>query len=251
MDRETRRRGLRRQVLLRQYDHMSPSPPTPDPMSLEAEKIWVAVVAEAPNAWRARATSAAGLLSAAAAAALTGLLLRGPNEQDLRLTILIWSAAGSYVLAVLLLLGAGVWPSPPSPPTGAGGSSDTSTQATEEENDYLSELTDYCQNEAKSLRRLTIAGSIAGAVAVVATALAAGVLLMPHDQPATVQVTDSSQRSALATLCPKLRLPMSGTILWIENDRLSVTLPAGECGPRPATIVIPRASALVTTVESQ
>jgi hypothetical protein len=236
---------------LRQYGHMSPSPHTPDLMPLEAEKIWIAVVAEAPNAWRARATSAAGLLSAAAAAALTGLLLRGPNEQDPRLTILILSAAVSYVLAVVLLLSAGVWPSPPSPPTGAGGRSDTSTQTAEEQNDYVSELTDYCKDEAKTLRHLTIAGSIAGAVAVVVTALAALVSLMPRDQPATVQVTESSQRSALAILCPKVRLPMSGTILWIGNDRLSVTLPAGVCGPGPTTIVIPRTSALVATVKSQ
>jgi hypothetical protein len=200
----------------------------------EARRIWLGVVAESPNAWRARATSAAGLLSAAAAAALTGLLLHPPalNGGVLDLVVL---AAVSYVLAVLLLLSASVWPSPR-----IANQNKPMLIDIEQGDGYAEQMVSYCTREARPLRNLTIAGSVFGAMAVLATAGAAVFSLAPDSRMVEIRILDSAQQSGLQSVCPNVGAQFIAKVRDQNDGQLRVTVRKAACGPAERTFILPK-----------
>lgn len=190
-----------------------PSDGEPYSVEDEAEKLWLARIVAAPNAWRSRATAAGGLLSAAAAAALAGLLARPVDSGD-GATLASLSAI-LFVLAVVAFMAASVWPPP------------GHTESTDE---YSKILIDYCERESKPIRRLVIAGTVLGSLAIGVTAAAALAIASGRDgQPGFVSFTNSSVEAAVERLCPGLPTPAPAVMKPSSGGRVSVTLLAEEC----------------------
>lgn len=201
----------------------------------EAEKIWLARIAAAPNSWRSRAASAGGLLSAAAAASLAGLLARPATTYEGLAKVTILAAAVLYVAAVISLLSASVWPSPKHP--------------AEETDDYAGRLTAYCEKEAGPIRRAVIAGSILGALAVASTAVGAAYLVTKQTRTAAyVGFSDPEVAAVVKRLCPKLREPLLVQLEELQADHVAVLLPAEGCVGAARQLLLARSAVTVLTV---
>lgn len=193
----------------------------------EADRLWLGRAISSPDAWRGRATNAAGLLSAAAAATVAALLFHpGPGSQTLRL----WSftAAVGYIAAVVAYLCASVWPSP---------NEDLETE------DLAEAIWDYCLNEARPIKRLALGGTLAAVVAIVATGGAIYVSVQPdvrNEGQATVAIVSSRANAALAGLCPGLTTPFDARVEGVDSERLRVELPAAACGSNGVALVLRR-----------
>ncbi len=210
------------------------------PLSVQEEgiRLWLERVVAAPNAWRSRATAAGGLLSAAAAASLAGLLAATRAGLDESVALAVAIAAVSFVGAVVALLLASVWGSP---------SIDTATE------DFVNTLEDYYANESRPIRRIVYAGAALGAAAVCSTATAA-LLVVFSDFSRSAQVTfiDPAARSAALALCPDLRVSTPARVEYLDGNLVAVTLPAGGCtgGGTGYQLIIPRNSVALLLPEA-
>jgi hypothetical protein len=201
----------------------------------EADRLWLARAIASPDAWRLRATNAAGLLSAAAAASVAGLLLQGDSTgqalQGMNLFIAI-SAAVGYVVAVVAFLAASVWRSP---------ETDRETLSLAEE------IWDYCVEEAKPIKRAVWIGSVFATIAIIATALTFASLLAGYQrsQNANVVVVGEQELAGVQALCPQIPKVIPVSLRVVSTDRILLRIPADFCGESPAEIEMPKDQVLI------
>ncbi len=196
----------------------------------EAELLWLGRAIGDPDAWRSRATNAAGLLSAAAAATLVGLLLHG-EQLSAPARVLAVLAGGGYAVAVLCYLIAAVWPSPPE---------DKQTLH------YADEIWAYCGRESKPIKRMVIGGTVAGAFAVICTAIAVGAVAVgdQHSEKALVTLT-SSAPDEVSNLCPGLPDTFSARVENLTDTRVRLHLPRQTCSNHVRDIELSRSAILI------
>lgn len=196
----------------------------------EADRLWLARAIASPDAWRLRATNAAGLLSAAAAASVAGLLLQGDSTrqtlQGTNLYIAIGAAIG-YVVAVVAFLAASVWPSP---------GTDKETLR------LVDDIWDYCVEEAGPIKRAVWIGSGSAIIAILATALTFVLVLAGYQrsEDANVVIVGGQELDAARALCPGIPEVIPASVMAISTDRILLRLPADFCGEKPAEIELPR-----------
>lgn len=198
-----------------------------DPLDDHAARLWLARAIASPDTWRLRATNTAGLLSAAAAATVAGLIFRdGATSELARLFAIV--AAISYIIAVTAYLIAGVWPPP----------------KRDEESRALAEDTwQYCHQEAQPIKSIIAAATLSAVTAIIATG--ATLIAVVNDgrrdaKTALVSIVTTDTRSSLSSLCPELPPTFQATVEEISADRLRIGLPADECGPAPASLELGR-----------
>lgn len=210
---------------------------TPEKTALDddAERLWIARWVAEPDAWRGRASNAAGLLSAAAAATLTGLLLHGDQLPPLA-RVLAGAAAVLYSLAVLFFLSASVHPSPPEDKAAVS---------------YVDEVWRYCAEETKPIKERVQRGTLAGGAAIVATSCAA-ILVVAWPDPlhrGQVALTDAAP-TAVDELCPNLSAEFPAEIERLDDGRVRLHLGPGVCGEGPEALELDRADVVMTQGDS-
>lgn len=199
----------------------------------QAELLWLGRAVAMPDAWRARATSAAGLLSAAAAATLAALVLRSDHVSTL-VTVLLLLAGAGYACAVIAYLVGAVWPEPKGKPK------DTLRVA--------NEIWHYCTKETKPIRRAVIVGTVLAVIAVAATGAALVVTVVTStDEPSeSAHVTLTREAPAeLKSACPDLPNDFEAQIEDMSDSRVVLHVEKGVCGDREAEIVVSRASVVI------
>ena len=211
-------------------DGIMGGPSSSDGLSTDdAEKLWLDRAVHEPDAWRARATSAAGLLSAAAAATLAGLLIRREELAGV-VEAAVVVAGVAYTIAVVSYLVGAVWPPPPE---------DKQTL------EYANEIWDYCLSEARPIRNAVLIGSIFGGVAILATGLSflLAVRAEPQSRSARVALT-SSAPARLTSLCPGLKGIVRASVARRESF-IRLRVRAGVCGPLPQELELERSAVIV------
>lgn len=203
-----------------------------DPLDDHADRLWLARAIASPDAWRLRATNSAGLLSAAAAATVAGLIFRdGPVSDQVRFFGV--AAAVFYIVAVVAYLVAGVWPSP---------GRDEATEALAEG------IWKYCRDEAKPIKWIIAGATVSAVFAIAATGTT--LVFIAGDQSsepmrARISVTAPDAQAAVSSLCPSLRTTFDGAVEESDSGRLRIELPAGECGSMPTSIELSRDSVIL------
>lgn len=198
-----------------------------DPLDDHAARLWLARAIASPDTWRLRATNTAGLLSAAAAATVAGLIFRDGRTSELARFFAI-GAAIAYIIAVTAYLIAGVWPSP----------------KRDQESRALAEDTwQYCYQEARPIKLIIAAATLSAVVAIMATG--ATLVAVVNDgradaKKALVSIVATDTRSSLLGLCPELPPTFQATVEEVTADRLRISLPADECGSAPASLEVRR-----------
>lgn len=223
----------------RSQDEQSP------PLTQQAEALWLSSLSELPAAWRSRATSTAGLLSAAAAATLAGLLLKSSSQLSSALQYLVPIAAVCFVLAVVLLLVAGILPPPADGPLSQENKSQFQKTNDGADPDFVEAFETYARREAKPLRSLTIAGSIFGVAAVIFTVWSAVLLTKPTSYLATVQVIQLEDRRAIASICAGITFPASGVIKFSNPETTIFDPDSDHCPADVRTISLPTSSIVI------
>jgi hypothetical protein len=203
-----------------------------DALDEHADRLWLARAISSPDAWRLRATNSAGLLSAAAAATVAGLLFRdGPVSAQAHSYAV--AAAAFYIVAVIAYLVAGVWPSP---------------RREEVSKALADDIWKYCRDEASRIKRIIALGTISAVLAILATGITL-ILLAANQtsQPAraTLSVTAPDVQAAVSALCPHLTTTFDGILEERDARRLRIRLPPDVCGSRPMTLELSRDSVLI------
>lgn len=211
--------------------HQSSQDPGGPPPSNPIQEIWLNRIAAAPDAWRARASAAAGFLAAATAATVVALVLQEPHTAPWWARIALLVAAVSYVFAVILYLLAAVWPSP--------------KQDTREVLDYANAIVDYCNSEAKPIKRAVKIGTTFAVIAIVATAASFLLLLQPPSHQVMIALNDDQIMQSYRDICPDLQTPFPAQINSYGERTLQLRIPATACGDNSATAVAPYGSITV------
>lgn len=220
-------------------------------MTPEAKQAWLSVVVQAPNGWRSRATSAAGLLSTAAAATIVGLLLEAPVDRTpIELAATIVAGLGFFA-AVLLLLRAGVHPSPTDGPS----SEANRSQALKWGYTTLgfAELVEvYCRRDSRPVRNLTIAGSWVGALAVLLTVLTGVLISLSPSYDARLDIVDENVKVAFVRLCPAAEFPLGVRVDNVTAEFTYVTIPGDSCnGAESSRMSLPSSSLAIARMISK
>lgn len=193
--------------------------PVPAPNSeleVEARRLMLARVVAAPDAWRARATAAGGLLGAAGALAFVGL----SSASDRFPAWASWVAGVStvaYALAVFAFLAASVR-RPPRPKS-------------EMTTNYFDSTHDYAEDESRPIKCRVTWGAYAAATAIAGTAISSISLLLPPETRSGVQVTlrDRDDMAALKRLCPAVSDPFQATVSARGSDAIEVVVKDAHC----------------------
>lgn len=198
----------------------------------EAERLMLARMVAAPEAWRARATAAGGFLGAAAVVAFWGLT-NNASSLGSGGAVVAGVASLLYVLAVLLFLAASVWPSRKS-------DSDTTT-------DFFMSTKEYVDNEVKPIKCLVILGAIMAGCALASTAVCSYILLSAgRDVAVMISMQEPTDRATLERLCPGISDPFQGVISSeSKGNILDVKINSPACGAAGATLTLPRADITV------
>jgi len=220
---------------------------TPDPeLTSEAKRAWLTAVVQAPNGWRARATSAAGLLSAAAAATLVGLLTKAPVERTYPEIVGTVVAGIAFLAAVVLLLLAAVHPSPDGGPDSA----DNRTQAVQlgyTAFGFADLVEVYCRRDSKPVRRLTVVGGWVGAVAVFATVATGTSIFFTPSYTSQIEISDEAVKAAFKGLCPAASFPLAVRVKSAASDLTRVRISGQSCGRSEAITVSLPSSSVITS----
>ena len=180
----------------------------------EAEKLWIARAIGSPDAWRSRATNAAGLLSAAAAATLAGLVLHGEALPG-HARFFVGLAGAGYTIAVICYLVGAVWPSP---------KEDKKTLQ------FADAIWEYCGRESKPIKRAVFWGTFVGGAAVIATGIAVEITASAQKPIEAASVTFFSQAPVEVTrLCPDLAHTFHAKVEDISDTRVRLRLARGVC----------------------
>lgn len=198
-----------------------------DPLDDHAARLWLARAIASPDTWRLRATNTAGLLSAAAAATVAGLIFRDGPTSELAQSFAIYAAI-SYILAVTAYLIAGVWPSP---------------KRDEESGAFADDIWEYCRQEARPIKRIIAAATVFAVAAITGTG--ATLVAVVADQrgdarQALVSIVATDTRASLSRLCPDLPPTFQATVEEVNADRLTVRVSADSCGSAPAKLELRR-----------
>lgn len=203
----------------------------------EAEKLWLQKLVASPDGWRGRAASAGGLLSAAAAAALFGLLSRNGSSVNGVLRLMVEVTAAAYVLAVGLFLAASVYPAKKLP----------STITT----NYIQEMETRIGQEVRPIRRLALAGSTFAVLAVVGTGLTSTLLLTskPQYSKAVVHLKDNKDATSLRQLCPRVKDSFDAGVSRADQGEVTLRLAPGSCGTDAVYIHVHEANLIARFTE--
>lgn len=195
----------------------------------EAERLMLARLIAAPDAWRGRASAAGGFLGTAAVVAFWGLT---SNAKGLSTSVTVVAGIASffYVCSVILFLTASVWPPPHAPD--------------EETTDYFGTTKTYVRKEAKKIRCAVRLGAVAASCALVLTAVCSFLLLRTgHDIEVMVSVQDPDDRAAIERLCPGIADPFEGSIpSQAEGNIVDVKIEGDTCGGARVALSLPRDS---------
>lgn len=181
-----------------------------------AEMAWNSRIIASPDNWRNRATNAAGLTSAAAAAAVAGVLLTDRTIPGAAVATAA-AAAVAYVLAILVFLVAIVWPSK------------DRSELTDKAADTIYDL---CEEEARPIRRAVRLGCYIAAAAVAATGVTlvlAAQEVPPEEHPVEVVLMGAQTQAAVAELCPAATSPIRAVLIGLPSETVKLRLPEGEC----------------------
>lgn len=195
----------------------------------EAERLMLARLVAAPEAWRARATAAGGFLGAAAVVAFWGLT-NNSHAVGSGGTAAAALASFFYVVSVSLFLAASVWRSP--------------KPASDKTTNYVASTQKYVEDEAKPIRCLVISGAITAVCALVSTAICSFMLLTTgRDVVVMVSVQEAVDRAAVERLCPGISDPFQGVISSeTDGNVVEVRIKSHACGVNNATLALPRES---------
>lgn len=253
-------------------DGVDPPPSRDEDIGYETRKLWLASLLARPSEWRSRAATLAGLLSAAAAASIAGVLFgpTGPETPYGRALIVL--AAAAYVLAVIAFMGVTVFPNPDlGPPVHRHDAGSNVNQADRVDHSFtarrwwylkkvehpresithISLWTDWAESyaiaAAAPLRDLTLRGSLMGALAVLCTFLAAlSTLLAPPAQSENFEVTllRSTLLPAVVQSCPDITPVFLAEVL-IEGSTVAASVTSSQCGGRSSTFYFERGDVLL------
>lgn len=179
-----------------------------------------------------RATNAAGLLSAAAAATLAAFILRNPTTGGVWTRNALTVAAAAYVLSVVAYLIGATWGSP---------------KQDEDVTDVKDKIIDYCEYEARPIRRAVRAGTILGSVAILSTGLALGTIAMTTSYSAIVAFREAEEFDAVRRACPAVDSPFKAQVERINESRAALHVPRSLCGNRQARIEVPYDAITIVT----
>lgn len=205
----------------------------------------------APEEWRRRASTAAGLLSAGAAA-LLGALLLGPREEFPYLARHLAAGAGLfYLIAVLAFLHAST-----RPPTTmkfneqTGLMEKTKRSAPRLDKVPRDRILETSFQEASMqvdpLKSWVKLGKIASALAMLLTISAITALLYAPAQTASVQITNEKLLVHLVQRCPDFTEYATVAIDSATSTTLTFTVPAKLCGGGQTRVAIPATQAMIT-----
>jgi hypothetical protein len=173
------------------------------------------------------------LLGAAVATAFAAIALRD-RELNAVATIGAATAAVAYVVAVICFLAAGAWPTPEFPDdikeNGVQVQEAQAAQPSTVKSGYLQVLTAYTARETAPIKNLTIAGSVAGGLAVTATCVAAIAALFPPSQVADLYVLDSKQQQLIEDACPRITSPFEARVTFLASTKVRVEVSGDTCG---------------------
>ena len=194
-------------------------PDAPNSANDDAYRLWLAATVEGPNVWRTRASTSAGLLGAFTAALLAALLVKRPGPVDTALNEIVLATAGLYILAVILLVAATVYPSR------KGLEFKTA--------DYADAIIDYCHREAKPLRWLTIIGSGIGALAVIGSVVCSAALAMSDGmREGDVVLVSPDRQKELRLACPKAEFPARVRLKERADGQVELVFSKEMCGSK-------------------
>lgn len=199
----------------------------------EAERLWLARIAAAPDQWRTRATSAAGLLSSAAAATLIAVFARS-DQLPANAGAAGVAAGALYGLAVLAyLLGSVTVRKKKRPPDQPG---DT----------QVDKLSNRSAFEAAPVKVCVLVGTGLAAAAIIATALSIGLAVfgdVPYTS-GTVTFVSSGQEERVQDLCVGFNDETPAQFRR-AGDLLDIRLAASTCGGNELVVTIPADEALL------
>lgn len=182
----------------------------------EADRLWLARMISAPDVWRSRATNAAGLLSAAAAASVASLVV-GEDSTSSAVDAFLKVAAVSYVIAVMFFLAASILGSP-------------------QEGDHVSfqlvdDISNYCKKESAPIKLLVRLGAGAAAVAIIATGSSVFYASRADTRltQASVAFVDSAAYDGIRKVCPNIPQVIEATVEPGAESRLRLHLEPGLC----------------------
>lgn len=196
---------------------MSQNDPARDRINEQAEVLWLGRAINAPEAWRTRAASAAGLLAAAAAAIVVGLIVRQPPPTGAS-QILGISAAVAFSLSVMASLIAITRPTPSAP--------------VKETHNYADDVWAALAEEAGAIRYWVRLGTWLAAGAILATGVTLISLGLEEQgiQEGWVLLQEDTVLDELGRRCDDSDLPLPAAIRIEASDRIRVSLeePCGE-----------------------
>ncbi|WP_157577357.1 hypothetical protein [Phycicoccus jejuensis] len=228
---------------------------------------------DAPEDWRRRAATAAGLLSAGAAALLGGLLLSPNRDLPSVARNLSLVAAFFYLLAVLSFLYSAT-----KPPvhiavdvdtqklakqtrrariqraferarswrkSGDSSRVDDSLNGMIEPRLLAQTIRDEIEIEVKPLRRGVQAGGWFGGLAMAATVGSIASLVLQGPTMARVDITSTELRAELQKRCGKFNASSLIQIDEFTAQTASVTIPRALCGSAPVRVVLPSQDVLI------
>jgi hypothetical protein len=214
-----------------------------DPSIDEVERLWLARTVAGPDSWRARATNAAGLLSAAAAATLAGVFLRNASPSWTR-----WPgyfAAGFFVVSVTAFLIASVYPAP--------------VRGREQvpRDKYTETVRAYCERETKPIRIAVWIGTLTAVLAIFATGTALAGAFRSSSPPRPIRPARTATvilgvpvMQRLAATCPRLATTFDTRVRDAPNpSQLLIEVPAGSCSGSRRWAAVERTDIVTLTAE--
>jgi hypothetical protein len=186
-------------------------------LDAHAERLWLERAVGAPDAWRLRATNAAGLLSAAAAATIVGVALLDRLTVWARASLV--AAAGFYAVSVIAFLVASLWPPP--------------RRGEKESVDFTGDIWAYSEREIRPVRCATRIGAGAAITAILATTvtlLLAALTPRGGLESATISPASTHARRALEAACPGIPDAFTAEIEYTGAERIRVAPSEGTCG---------------------
>lgn len=226
-----------------------------------ADQVWLAHIVGTPDHWRARATNAAGLLSAAAAATLLSVVL-GPSPGSDATRPAAFIAASLYVASVASYLVASVIGSPrveaPEDSVAAGlrrcapGEGQVSPGDRTSVVSRANEIQEYCRQEARQVRRLVWIGTSLAILAICATGVAAYSAATARAPVVNaVVVASGTAGESLERLCTKISQPFAATVATRDEGRVELIVAGDECdgGDNPVHINLEASDVALLSIE--
>lgn len=207
------------------------------------------IVLGAPDEWRRRATAAAGLLSAAGAALLGGLLLKPVIDIQ---PAARWTSVVASVL-YFIAVSSFMWAATKPPETIASDPESKELTQTKGEPSFLSSspsdlpktLFREADLQVKPIRKAVVFGTWTAIFAVGFT-LASITLLLDVSRYGQVTVLSNSMRRSIEAQCPSFSENQSVQITSLDSSNIVFEIPAQQCDGRGLRVALPASDVLVS-----